>query len=42
MPSQLVACKGKKKKEIKHYVMKAYGGVDDIDPPFLHLGTGWR
>jgi hypothetical protein len=29
---------------IKHYTMKAYGGVDGgcIDPHFLDLGTSWR
>jgi hypothetical protein len=26
---------------IKHYAMKAYGGVD-VDPHFLDLGTSWR
>jgi hypothetical protein len=26
---------------IKHYAMKAYGGVD-IYPHFLDLGTSWR
>jgi hypothetical protein len=27
---------------IKHYAMKADGGVNIIEPSFLDLGTRWR